>query len=100
MDVAGSFSCGAFDGVGCFAWIVKSLFVLFTEPGVKTSVLHPLSGRDWAQGKADVTKVGYGYSHGSQPFCTVGSFIRIVDKVREQWFQFLLEIPFLVGQSL
>ena len=42
MDVAGSFSCGAFDGVGCFAWIVECLFVLFTVSGVKTSVLHPL----------------------------------------------------------
>ena len=31
---------------------------------------------------------------------TVGPFIRTWDKVIEQWFQFLLEIPFLVGQFL
>jgi len=50
----------------------------------ENGVLRPLSDRDSAQGKAYVTKVGHGYSHGSQPFCTVGSFIRTWDKVIEQ----------------
>jgi hypothetical protein len=32
------------------------------------SVLRPLSDRDWAQGKADVTKVGHGYSFTTRTF--------------------------------
>ena len=34
----------------------------FTSLIPKFTVLHPLSDRDSAQGKADVTKVGHGYS--------------------------------------
>ena len=52
--------------------------------GRENGVVGPSSDRDWAQRKTDVTKVGPGYSHGSHPFCTVGPFIRRLDKVREQ----------------
>ncbi len=66
----------------------------------ENGVLRPLSDRDSARGKADVTKVGHGYSFATATFYTAGPFIRTWDKVIEQWFQFLLEILFLVGQFL
>jgi hypothetical protein len=66
----------------------------------KFTVLHPLSDRDSAQGKADVNKGGHGYSSTTRTFYKAEPFIGILGSVREQWFQFLLEIPFLVGPFL
>ena len=66
----------------------------------ENGVVGPSSDRDWAQGKAEVTKVGLGYSFTTRTFHTLGPFIWTLDKIIEQWVQFLLEIPFWVGPFL
>jgi hypothetical protein len=54
---------------------------------------NAITNRDWAQGKADVTKVGPGYSFTTPTFYTVGPFIRTLDKVREQGFPCVSAYP-------
>jgi len=44
------------------------------------------------------TKVGHGYSHGSQPFHTLGPFIEISDKIIEQSSNFARNI--LPGEAI
>jgi hypothetical protein len=42
----------------------------------ENGVLRQVSGRDWAQAKADVPKVGHGYTCATRTFYTTGPFIR------------------------
>ncbi len=88
MDVAGSFPCGALDGVDCFAW-VGELACSFSLPycAKTSSGMNGANLSHWASVRSD----GYGFRLScavisADPFCSLESllsfFYRLVSQFR------------------
>ena len=67
--------------------------------GRENGVLRPSSDRDSAQEKAYVTKVGHGYSHGSQPFCKWDHSCEYLTKSESNGSNFCSKYPSWWGNS-